>query len=255
MKTAVYISDKNSEDCLLRSRISDAVRISQAKQQNSYIGFLNEAEIYKTEEFLHNYNTDYFFWGGYDGAARRFLCILQKVFSPDDVPIVPLEFSYRTSDVLTHRDFLGGIMSLGIERDAVGDILTDSGYSVVFVKESVADFISSQINKIGRVGVKIKISDLSRLPKVNGFTEQYLTVSSLRADAVISALTGFSREKSKQYIRKGMALVNYTVCESPDFKLNNGDIISLRKFGKYIINGILGETKKGRLKLSVKKYS
>ena len=52
-----------------------------------------------------------------------------------------------------------------------------------------------------------------------------------------------------------MALVNYTVCESPDFKLNNGDIISLRKFGKYIINGILGETKKGRLKFSVKKYS
>lgn len=119
LKTAVYISDKNSGDCLLRSRISDAVRISQAKQQNSYIGFLNEAEIYKTEEFLHNYNTDYFFWGGYDGAARRFLCILQKVFSPDDVPIVPLEFSYRTRDMLTHRDFLGGIMSLGIERDAV----------------------------------------------------------------------------------------------------------------------------------------
>ena len=89
-------------------------------------------------------------------------------------PICGIEFSFRKCDRLTHRDFLGSLMSLGIERETVGDILVEDGRAVVFVKAELSDYVKSQISKVGRVGVKVDDADLSKLPQGRGVEEKII---------------------------------------------------------------------------------
>lgn len=89
-------------------------------------------------------------------------------------PICGIEFSFRKCDRLTHRDFLGSLMSLGIERETVGDILVEDGRAVVFVKAELSDYVKSQISKVGRVGVKVDDADLSKLPQEEEWKKKHL---------------------------------------------------------------------------------
>lgn len=256
MKTAVFTSDNsNSTDSkLLLSRISDAVDLSKIRQKNCYVGFLNEAEIYTAENFLHNSDIEYCFWGGYENAQRKLFCALSGAFNSGEVPVSAVELTYRKADSLSHRDFLGTLMSFGIERSAVGDILISPGRAVVFLKSDIKDYICSQITKVGGAGVKIKDSDLSNLPPVSELSEKNITVPSLRIDAVIAALIGYSREKTQRLVSRGDVLVNYSQCLNTSKKLSKDDVVTVRKHGKFIINNVIGETKKGRLKLSVQLF-
>ncbi len=252
LKTAVFTSD-NSEDRLLESRIFDSLKLCRKGHRSSYIGFLNQAQIYKADLILKKSGEPYCFWGGYEDAERKILCI--GVFSPDDVPVSTIEFRFRECDKLGHRDFLGSFMSLGIERDTIGDILIEDGYAVAFVRESVADYICGQVFKIGRVGVKPSLAKPDHLPKSEDTANKTLIVSSLRADAVISAFTGLSRERVKQLIKKELAFINYSPCKSISSSLKEGDVVSVRKYGKFIFEEVLGVTGKGRLKITVKYFS
>ena len=172
----------------------------------------------------------------------------------EDFPVTALEITFRKADKLTHRDFLGALMSLGIERDTVGDILVEDGRCVVFVKSEISSYITSQLFKIGSAGVKIKEADPDTLPKGRGFDEQSYVVASLRLDAVVAAVTGLSREKTKQLICSGNVSLNFLPCDNVSKVIESGDSLSIRGKGKYKINGVLGETKKHRTRLSIIHY-
>ena len=172
----------------------------------------------------------------------------------EDFPVTALEITFRKADKLTHRDFLGALMSLGIERDTVGDILVEDGRCVVFVKSEISSYITSQLFKIGSAGVKIKEADPDTLPKGRGFDEQSYVVASLRLDAVVAAVTGLSREKTKQLICSGNVSLNFLPCDNVSKAIESGDSLSIRGKGKYKINGVLGETKKHRTRLSIIHY-
>lgn len=173
----------------------------------------------------------------------------------DDVqpefPISALEFRYRNCDKLNHRDFLGVLMSLGIERETVGDILVDDGRTIVFVKSDLKYYIVSQISKIGNVGVKIYDADLSKLPKGRGTEELSLVVSSLRLDNIVAAVAGMSREKTKSFILTGNVSLNYIQTMNISQQTVAGDVLIIRGKGKYILNAVMGETKKGRIRISL----
>ncbi len=250
LKTAVYISD-NTKNNLLISKLEDTFYLSLTRHKNCYLGFLNEAEIFFAEEYLKKSDYDFCFWGGYENSQRKLLCALYKDFLCEDVPVSAIEFSYRKSDKLSHRDFLGTIMSLGIERDTVGDILIDEGRAVVFVKSEIKDYIITQIDKIGGVGVKISDADLKNLPVKKEFNEEFVTISSLRLDSIVAVFAKVSREKAQKLISQGLVMLNYSPCTSLSKKVRENDIISVRKYGKCVIKNLIGETKKGRLKLSV----
>lgn len=244
-------TSNNSEKDLLISRIQDTVELSLIRHKTCYMGFLNEAELYTAEEYLHSINADYCFWGGYDNAQRKILCALYNDFNVSDVPVSAVEFTFRKEDRLSHRDFLGTILSVGLERDTVGDILTDAGRAVVFIKSEIRDYVCSQITKVGGTGVKIKDADLENLPVKNHKEEKFITVSSLRIDAIVAALTGLSREKAQKAVFQGLVSINYSECLSSSFKVSENDVVSIRKHGKFIVKNVIGETRKGRLKLSV----
>lgn len=252
LKTAAFTSN-NSDRELLISRAYDIIQLSYTRHKNCYFGFLNEAEIYSLNENLHS-NAEYCFWGGFDNAKRQMFCAVYNSFDKTDVPITALEFTYKSVYKLSHRDFLGTILSLGLDRSTVGDIIVNEGKTIVFVKNDVKDYICTQITKIGGVGVIIKTADVSNISVTDNISEKTLTVASLRLDVLVSAFTGLSREKSQKLISQGVVSVNYSECNSTSVKVSENDIIVVRKYGKFILKNIIGETKKGRLKLSVEYF-
>lgn len=215
---------------------------------------MSEAEQALAKQYLESIGFDSFgFYGGYENSERKVLCL--DYYDDDPVyPISAVEFKFRQADKLTHRDFLGALMSLGIERETVGDILVEDGRCVVFVKTEIADYIKSQISKIGRAGVKVSDADVSSLPKGRGEEEKSVIVSSLRLDNIVAAISGASREKTKNLILSGNVTLNFFECTNISKSVCEGDVLTVRGKGKFKINGVMGETKKHRIRISIIHY-
>ena len=136
----------------------------------------------------------------------------------------------------------------------IGDIIVNDGYTVAFVYDTVCGTICSDVRKIGSVGVKISLEDSPEINVNEKFEEISGTVSSMRADCVVSTAVRLSREKSAQLIRAGNLTVNCEVMISVSSELKEKDIFSVRGFGKFVIDEISGKTKKDRLHIKIKKY-
>lgn len=244
----MYTSDK---DELFYSKLDDAADLCYTRQKPYFFPFLSERRQALAEKYLRSICFENFsFFGGYDYSERKMLAMCYDDTKPD-FPVSALEFHYRSCDKLTHRDFLGVLMSLGIERETVGDILIEDGRTIAFVKSELKDYIVSQISKIGNVGVKICDADLSKLPKGRGTEELSLVVSSLRLDNIVAGVTGLSREKTKSLILTGNVSLNYIQTMNISQPTFVGDVLIIRGKGKYILNAVMGETKKGRIRISL----
>lgn len=251
-----FLGQLSDEDKLLAGRIVDSIDACREKYVNRFTFFLNEHEqSLCTKVLASECFEDYLFFGGYEGAQR---CILGMFapYSEHDIsafPIKAVSFSFRKTDRLTHRDFLGCLMSQGINRNTVGDIIVSEGQAVVFICDSVADSALS-LEKIGRTGVKT-------VEGMNGITmpeQKYSstegTVASLRLDSVLSVALRLSREKAVALIRSGSVQVNYEVIDLSDRKLSQGDVFSAKGYGKYTLAEIGQVTKKDRIHIKVNKY-
>lgn len=244
----MYISDK---DELFYSKIDDAVCLCLTRQKPYFFSFLSERKQALAKRYLDSvYFENYTFFGGYENSERK---VLGLFFDEQRAkfPVSAIEFRYRNCDKLTHRDFLGALMSLGIERETVGDILVEDGRCIVFIKSELKDYITSQLFKIGNTGIKIQDADLNSLPKGRGFEETDYTVSSLRLDNIVAAITNLSREKTKVLILSGNVSLNFIKTQNVSGILNQGDTLTVRGKGKFVLNGVLGETRKGRIRISV----
>lgn len=251
-----FLGNASEEDKLLAAKILDNAEISENKYTDRFTFFLDEHQQTLCRKVLASVCFEnYLLFGGYENAQRCILGIFAPYSSPDKdlFPLKAYTFSYRKADVLTHRDFLGCLMSLGIERSTVGDIIVSDGCSVVFVCDTVAVLVNG-IEKVGRVGVKVTEGfDIDMIPEqkyqdING------TVASLRFDCVLSLALRISREKAAELIRSGLAELNYSVSAATDTAVSAGDVFSARGFGKFRLDAVGNVTKKDRLFITVKKY-
>ena len=241
-------------DIGIPTRVNDAVRLTEARSTPRFVGFLSESEAAEAKAAVKG--SKHCFFGGYDGALRTVLGILPDWCDEENVPfpITAFTLSFRESAKLSHRDFLGSLMSLGITRRSVGDILVGQGKAVLFLLNDVADFVKTQLGKVGGEGVILTEGLPDELPE-NGRTEDCSrTVSSDRLDCIISAICGVSRSMAAEMIEKGNVSVN-SLCEQ---RITHGvktdDRISVRGFGRYIVGDMSGRSKKGRIILNYKKY-
>lgn len=137
----------------------------------------------------------------------------------------------------------------------MGDILTEPGRAVVFVKEELSAYITAQIQKVGNIGVSVSVlKNTDRLPPIKKPEEKFYTMASVRLDSVVSALTGLSRDKGAKLILAGNVFLNHQCRQNVSMHLKQGDTLSIRGYGKYIIGDYTGLTKKGRVKLVIKQY-
>ena len=247
----------SDEKRLLLAKAEDTVQIAYDRSIPKFCGFLTPAEV--SVIISGGFADKGMFYGGYEQAERKIFGVIPD-YIPDAFnafPIDIIEITWRVGYTLTHRDILGALMSAGIERRTTGDIITDSGVAYVFVLSEITNFLLSQINKIRNVGVKLRVLKISEIPKVlsSPITQSAaVTVPSLRLDAVISGLAGFGRAKSEEIIKNGFVFVN-SVSENKSAKrLKNGDVISVRKTGKFKITDCGSISKKGRIIIKFEKY-
>ncbi len=238
---------------LLPARIEDLKHLCQKTSSPKFLGFLTADELSIALNCLKN-EKNYSYFGGYEGSERTMLAFLPDWCDEPIYPITALTFTYRKCDNLSHRDFLGSLMALGIARETVGDILVENGRAVVFVLNDISKFVISQINKIGKVGVNVCAGFESPLPCVSKKESFCVTVASLRLDCVVSALCGCSRSKALQIIGDGLVIVNSVCITKATFNLTSNSNITIRQKGKFEINDCDELSKKGRIILKYSKY-
>ena len=247
----------DSDSRFLKAKLNDMLEISEKNCMPVYSDFLDErqagflnAELQK----LHCHN--FLFFGGYDDAQRKILCVHTPYYipEPEDFPLNIIQFSYRKADVLTHRDFLGSVMACRIKREKVGDILISKGLAQIFVYDSVSGFLINEITKIGRVGVKASITDRCTIKRIQKYQDIRGTVASMRLDCILSLALRKSREKTVQIIKKDGADINFVTVFSPSVTLKENDVFSVRGFGKFILKNISVPTSKGRFHILIQKF-
>ena len=244
----------SEEERYLSAHVADMQRLALKSGVPRFSMFLNEREAAVARYAVKG---ELVFYGGFEGAARTVCGVLEGTYaqdlSPEDVfPVGALTFTFRKSDKLTHREFLGALLSLEIKRELLGDILVAEGYAVVFVYETAVELVS-RIDKIGRVGVTAEVGVTKPLPEQK-LKRADVTVSSLRLDCVVAAAANMSREKSAALIKSGMVSADYTVCNNVSAEVKENTVLSVRGSGKFRLSGINGETRKGKLRLTIEKY-
>ena len=252
-----FLSGLTDEDEVLLSKILNWAEMAQEKYITKFSFFLDERQCALCEKVLDSVKfRDRIFWGGYDEAQRKVLCIKAPYsnVSYEDFPVTPLTFTFRKEDKLSHRDFLGALMSQMIDRDCVGDIVVNEGKAAVFLMDTVAQDIIYSLNKIGRVGVKCEVGfDPAIKPEIS-FKEMNGTVASLRIDCVAALALRLSREKTAALIKSGALEINHVRTQRPDTAVNEGDSFSVRGYGKFLLRSINGRSNKDRSLITVCKY-
>lgn len=213
------------------------------------------ADIRDNVHFPYGYNV--MFWGGFDGAERTVMGVFPEweEAAEDKFPVSAVKFTHGFSKKLTHRDYLGTAMSLGIDRAKTGDILINGGTAYVFAASDIAEYIAGNINKIGNVGVKAEVLSAAAvdIPQRMYRTEEKVCAS-MRLDAVISGVFNISRGESSELIGAGKVKLNYRETSNISAAVKEGDLVSLRGHGRFMLGEIGGETRKGRVHITVKFY-
>ena len=232
--------------------------------------FLTEAERARADSYLKRCAISYLFFGGYGEAERTRLYILPDYMEGEGVDVLE-DYGYSSQikaltvrgsgySRLTHRDFLGSLLSLGIERAVIGDIAVaeDGRSAVIFCDERILPFILTALERVGGDKVSLRTQDVREIDESSLPTRRFAsintTVSSARLDCIVSSLCNLSREKASELISAGSVEVDFEIEQRPDRKLTPPCVASVRGFGKYRVLSVDTPTKKGRYRLEAKKY-
>ena len=244
------------ERSVVEARLFDCVRQCRDRNIPKFVGFLDASGAARAVTVSRSENAKTMLFGGYSEAERVFFGAFPDWCEPngEDFPIVKLRVCNKSGRILSHRDVLGALMSAGIERDAVGDILTGQGDSAVFVFEGIAAHIESHVDKIASAGVEIVRDNTDFLPSGGGFLQLTGTVASLRLDCIVAEIANCSRSKASELIVSGQVAVNGLEVNKITAEIKNGDIVTVRKVGKFVIDNTDRITKKGRIAFEYRKY-
>ena len=243
-----------SVDRLLIARVRDA--IAAASDCNTrYIGFLDEhgsaVAVNAAGQYPHMR-----LYGGYEDAERVFAAFYAEYCEPaeDEFPICAVTVISRRAAALSHRDYLGSLMSLGITRESGGDILCEDGRAVIFLSTGVSEYVIAQLDRVGGEGVEVARGFDTPLPQSGGFEQLRLTVASARLDCIVGALCAKSRSWAAEAIESGIVSVNSIQCCTVTRRVHSGDKVTVRGYGKYRIDDVGQTTRKGRIVLLALKY-
>ncbi|NLK42823.1 MAG: RNA-binding protein [Tissierellia bacterium] len=246
-----YTAHIKDKDKLLDIRkIIDKIEIVIRNHVTESTDFLDPYERYLAKSVLNRFmEIDYLESGGISTAERKCMVVFPSYC---DASIVPecLTFLRIEGDLegLTHKDYLGGILGLGIKRSKVGDILVHEAHTDIILKEEISGFIQINLEKIGNRKVTIEEITSSQLEEPEIFYKEIKkTLSSYRLDVYLSAAYNLSRQESLSLIKSGYVKVNWEPINKNSKELIIGDIISVRGYGRSILHSVEGVSKKGRI--------
>lgn len=249
---------QNPEDRLLLAKVWDKINGGIRKNIPASTGFLSPREQ-ELCRYLFGESEGLTFFGGYPDAERRMLCYLPDYLDAsaleEDSPLCCLRASFYREDSPCHRDFLGGLMGMGITRETVGDILVDKESCDFFVTEELAPFLLQNFTEVGRIKLNLSQISLSQVKVPEAEIQEIRdTVASLRLDSIISSGFRIGRSAASQYVAAGKAAIDGLPCDKPDKTISEGMKISVRGLGKIKVHSVNGLTKKGRIPVVIHRY-
>lgn len=244
------------EISILKKRFKELNERSRNKGIYFYSDFLN---LYEQTILYDELKYGYTLYGGFSEAERKIAIFgSEDEFGyPPQPPVKILKvspLSQKFADDLTHRDFLGSLMGLGIKRETLGDIIISDNCGYIFCLENMAKFIIDNLTSVRRTSVFCE--ECENLPE-NALPlpeEKLIIVSSLRLDALISAIYNISRSKSSALVDGEKVFINGKLINSISKTIENDDTVSVRGYGRFKLTEILGDTRKGRLRIKCDVY-
>lgn len=249
------------EDTLLKKRFIELSNVAFNRGIPVFTDFLNlnELNIFYgiTRELL---TVTYQAFGGYESAERQMIAFLPDAFCCDYQKLYPIAVikikpvNRKFADTLTHRDFLGAIINLGIDRSKVGDILVKENEAILFCHEKLSDFLVEQLIKVKHTNVSVAVDDLINFNYEPEFKIVKGSISSTRIDSAVSLCCATSRSQAVDQIIGKKVFLNGRLVEANSDIIKENDVISIRGVGKFVFTGILSHTKKGKIFVEIKKY-
>lgn len=252
---------ENEKDIIqLKNRLQDLADRAYVQNLYTFTGFLGlgEQDVFWQQESRLRY-AGYTLDGGYESAERVVIRFGNGEELGYEVPfpivcvhIVPL--SVKFAEALSHRDFLGALMNLGVDRNTMGDIKAGEKEAYLFCLDSIAGFICENLTQVRHTHVKCEVTDTCQMTLQEEPELVTVQVQSLRVDAVLARVYSLSREKSLDLFRAGKVFVGGRLCENNSRLLKPGETVNARGYGKFTLQGEPRETKKGKLSVETAVY-
>lgn len=250
----------SEEEKLLIRKAEDKIRLCLSRYTLTSTGFMNERE---QDILLSRLTVDSdvkaTLSGGYTDADRQMMIFCPEYLdeNEEESPITAVRVSFYKDYELSHRDFLGGLMGLGISRECVGDILVnhEEHSADIIIKTEIKDFILSDFVSAGRAKLTVKEIPLSELYVPKNETESITdTVASPRIDAIASCGFGMSRENAASLVKSGRLYLNRRLCTDCDKTVTDNSVITATGYGKFKVFISDRLSKKGRIFITVERY-
>lgn len=256
----------NDNATLIFARFNDLCKKASKSKTPCSLSFLSPAELKNIESISFPLDLECKFWGGYESAERKTVIVYPSFMTFEDdfqmsfaAEIKVLHVRNTAGKSLSHRDFLGALMSIGIQRETIGDILVCDDEALIFIKTSIYKYVASALDKVGNCRVVISeldsFDDISFEKFLPTKIKKDIIVPSMRLDAIISDVYAISRNESQKLIKSGACKLNHAVCLNCDKSLTYNDLVSVLGKGRFEIHELTGETKKGNLRLNVLIYT
>ena len=262
MERKTALTDVMTKDELTIAKIEDKIAQSRDGWYVTATGFLDSHEqVLAKSAAIHAAGVRTIMYGGYDDAERRML-----VCVPADLPVSDKDAADGLIEVLrvskpamsralSHRDYLGSILGLGIERRLTGDIIVRDDGADVFIVPEIAEFLLREYRQAGNTAVKTEIVPVDEVIVPEARCEIIKdTVSSVRLDSVISSAFRMSRSTAAEAVRSGLVSVDHIECLKTDEKVEEGAVLVLKGKGKAILEEIGSGSKKNRIWLRIKRF-
>ena len=244
----------NEDVAYICKRFIDLSKQADRKGIVMFSDFLTINEQLILQQNKEKLESEYRMSGGYEYAERQMVAFIpDALFYEWDYPMqcIRIRPAYpKFAEKLTHRDVLGALMSLGIERSKIGDLIVNDMEMFFFAKEEIVPYILEQLTSVRHTVVTLKAEQDSHIDYEPQFINKEAIVTSNRLDAVIAAICNISRSASLRMIQEGKIFVNGAESLHNTYYCKQGDLLSIRGFGKVRFGETLGVTKKDRIRFS-----
>ena len=264
-KTEILNEYKKQEDKLLLAKVLDKIEFCRVKNKIEYTDFLDMYQLGLIKSFLDKMQiSNYIFFGGYENAERKILIVYPEKYTNQMIEknyekifkIIRIELPEDLESKYSHRDYLGGVIKIGIVREKIGDILVNKKGADIICIDEVDEFLKQNLGSLTRFeSSEITKEDISNLKITEAKKEEIkIIVASLRLDNFVSELARCSRNKAVEIINTERVFINYQNETKKTKQIKPGDTITIRGKGRFEIKEFAGNTRSGRYVVLVEKF-
>ena len=230
--------------------------ISFVENRNTVTKFLtNFEQVVLSQIVAYNYSDfKVEFFGGFDDAERKKAKIISNEYYDIDYDIVCLKAKFNNKfNKVEHRNILGAVHNLGINFNRFGDIIVLENEVYIFVDDEIADYIAMEFTKAGRVNLDFQRVDLTEVKIEKKYEDFEIVSSSFRIDSIVAKITNKSRSKVKEFLEQDFIKLNHVILRNGEKTCTPDDIISIRKYGRYVVKDYTQNKKSLKYRITISK--